>query len=98
MAASIGRGVTFHLQAPFQTRWDMIGYQRRTAQSSRKSWRKIGFALLTEKIASKVWTTTKWAIYEGDVPITLALRSIFGVENDRVVEKPGLQKHGLGSD
>ena len=34
-------------------------------------------ALLTEKIASKVWTTTKWAIYEGDVPITLALRSIF---------------------
>ena len=37
-----------------------------------------GSALLTEKIASKVWTTMTWAVYEVDVPTLRALRSIFG--------------------
>ena len=34
--------------------------------------------LLTEKIASKMSTTTTWAVYDGDVPIMQALRSILG--------------------
>ena len=34
----------------------------------RKSWRMMGLQLLTEKIASKIWTSMTWAVYEGDVP------------------------------
>ena len=30
---------------------------------------KMGLPLLTEKIASKIWTTMTWAVYDGDVPI-----------------------------
>ena len=37
-----------------------------------------------------------WAVYDGDVPIMLALRSILGVENDRLVEKPSLVVNGVG--
>ena len=37
----------------------------------------MGLPLLTEKIASKIWSTT-WAVYDGDVPILLALRSMLG--------------------
>ena len=40
----------------------LIGYQRRTAQSLRKSWKKMGLPLLPEKIASKIWTTMIWAV------------------------------------
>ena len=43
------------------------GYRKRTAQSLRKSWWKMGLPLLTEKIA-----------YEGDVPIMWSLRSVLG--------------------
>ena len=43
-----------------------------------KTWRKMGLPLSTEKIASKIWTTTTWAVYDGDVTIMLALRSILG--------------------
>ena len=33
--------------------------RQRTAQSSRKSWRKMGLLLL------KIWTPMTWAVYEG---------------------------------
>ena len=46
-----------------------VGHTKRNAQSLRKSWRKMGLLLLTEKIASKIWTTMTWAVYECDVPI-----------------------------
>ena len=49
-----------------------VGYRKRTAQSLRLSWRKMGLLLPTEKI----WTTMTWAVFEGGVPITRALRSI----------------------
>ena len=55
-----------------------VEYRNRTAQSLRKSWRKIGLPLLTEKIASKIWTAVTWAVYEGDVPIMRALLSMLG--------------------
>ena len=32
--------------------------------------------MLTEKIASKIWTTMTWAACDGDVPIMLALRTV----------------------
>ena len=38
----------------------------------------MGLPLLTEKIANKIWTTVTWAVYDGDVPIMLALRAILG--------------------
>ena len=60
----------------------------------------MGLPLLTEKIASKNSTTMTWAVYDGDVPTMLALRSRLewrtgssfqtGVENNCVVEKPVL--------
>ena len=39
---------------------------------------------------NKIWNRMTWAVYEGDVSILLALRSISGVENFRLVEKPSL--------
>ena len=51
-------------------------YKIRTSRFQKNSWRKIGVLLLTEKIASKIWTTMTWAVNDGDVPIMLALRSI----------------------
>ena len=37
---------------------------------------KMGLPLLTEKIVDKIWMTTNWATYDGNVPILKALRSI----------------------
>ena len=47
----------------------------------------MGLPLLTGTIASKIWITMTWAVYDGDVPIMLALRSIVAWRNDRLVEK-----------
>ena len=44
----------------------------------RVCWRKMVPPLLSEKIAYKIWTTMRWAVYDGDVPIMLALRSLLG--------------------
>ena len=38
--------------------------------------KKMGLPLLMEKIASKKWRTKTWAVYDGDYPIVLAIRSI----------------------
>ena len=35
-----------------------------------------GLAAVDRKSASEIWTTVTWAVYEGDVPIMRALRSI----------------------
>ena len=40
-----------------------VGCRKRTAQTLRTSWRKMGLPLLTDKIASKLWTTMTWAVY-----------------------------------
>ena len=45
--------------------------------------------LLTEKTASKFWTTTMWAVYDGDVPI-------MRVENDCVMENSVLLVYDVG--
>ena len=74
-----------------------VTYRIRTSRSMRTIWKKMGLPLLTEKIASKMWTTMTWAVYDGDVPIILALRSILGLENNCVVEKPVLLVYGVGS-
>ena len=37
-----------------------------------------GLLLLTDKIASKIWTTMTWAVCEGDVSIMRVLRSTLG--------------------
>ena len=60
---------------PHET-WE--GYKTRTSRFMRVCWRKMGLPLLTEKIASKIWTTTTWAVFDGDVPVLQALRSILG--------------------
>ena len=73
-----------------------VGCRRRTSESLRRSCRKMGLPLLTQKIAREIWTTVTWAVYNGDVPIMLALRSLFGVENDRLVEKLGILVYGVG--
>ena len=53
-----------------------VGHKIRTSRFMRLCWRKMGLPLLTEKIANKVWTTMTWAVYDGDVPVMLALRSL----------------------
>ena len=55
-----------------------VTHKIRTSRFMRVCWREMGLPLLTEKIANKIWTTMTWAVYEGDVPIMLALRSILG--------------------
>ena len=65
-----------HLQASHEAGRTRLGYRKRTAQSFRKSWRKIGLPLLTEKIGSKISTSMTWAVYVGDVSTMRALRSI----------------------
>ena len=55
-----------------------VGYRKRTAQTLRISWWKMGLPLLTEKIASKIWTAMTSAVYEGDVSNLRALRSSLG--------------------
>ena len=64
-----------------------VGYKLRTSRFIRVCWRKVGLPQMTEKIANKIWTTMTWAVYDGDVPIMLARRSILGKENDCMVEK-----------
>ena len=46
-----------------------IGYRQRTALSLRVKWRKMGLPTLAEKVVDKNWTTTNWAINDGEVPI-----------------------------
>ena len=41
-----------------------VGYRKRTLEMLQNSWRKMGLPLLTEKIASKIWTTMTWVVYE----------------------------------
>ena len=55
-----------------------VGYKIRTSRFMRVCWRKMGLPLLKENIASEIWTSMTWAVYDGDVPIMLALRSILG--------------------
>ena len=38
----------------------------------------MGLPSLTEKIASKIWTTMTWAVHDGDVLVVQAVRSILG--------------------
>ena len=39
---------------------------------------KMGLPLLTEKVAGEIWIAVTWAVFDCDVPIMLALRSILG--------------------
>ena len=55
-----------------------VTHKIRTSRFVGTCWKKMGLPLLTEKIASKFWTTVMWAVYDGDVPIMMALRSILG--------------------
>ena len=59
---------------------------------------KDGLAAVERKIASEIWTTVIWTVYEDNVPPDNAGASHCGVENDLVVWKPGLLKHCMGSD
>ena len=55
-----------------------VTHKIRTSRFMRTCWRKVGLPLLTHKIADKIWTTMTWAVYDGDVPVMLALRSLSG--------------------
>ena len=49
-----------------------------TAYSLRIMWRKLGLPTMVEKVVDKMWTTLNWAIDDGEVPVTRALRSTLG--------------------
>ena len=51
----------------------------RTSRFVRICWRKMGLPLLSHKIADKIWTTMTCAVFDGDVPVMLALRSLLGL-------------------
>ena len=57
-----------------------VTHKIRTSRFMRVCWRKMGLPLLSNKIADEIWTTMTWAVYDGDVPVTLALRSLLGGE------------------
>ena len=83
---------TSHLQASHEAG----GHRTRTAKFQRKSWRKMGLPLLTEKIANNIWTTLTWAVYEGDVPIMPAFRSIFGWRTAAWWRSRASKENGVG--
>ena len=55
-----------------------VTYKIRPSRFMGICWRKMGLPLLSHKIARKIWTTMTWAVYDGDVTVMLALRSLFG--------------------
>ena len=54
----------------------------------------MGLPLLSHKIAHKFWTTMTWAVYDGDVPVMLALRSLLGWRTTAWI----LMEHGVGPE
>ena len=58
----------------------------------------MGLPLLTENSGSKICITMTWAVYDGDVFYYAGSSLHPGVENDCMVEKPGLLGHGMGPD
>ena len=75
MEATILR-LTF--RARMNTGGNWVNHRKRTAHSLRVKWKKVGLPLLTEKIVDKNWTTANWAVYDGEVPVLKALRSMLG--------------------
>ena len=67
----------YHLQTPQIADETLVTHKIKTSRFVRICWRKMGLPLLAEKFASKNWTTVTCAVYDGDVPIMLALRSIW---------------------
>ena len=67
-----------HLQTSHEAGRNLGELQNKNIAVHEGLWRKKGLPLLTEKITNKIWTTMTGAVYDGDVPIMLALRSIFG--------------------
>ena len=55
-----------------------VTYKIRTSRFMRICWRKMGLPLLPHKIGDKFWTTMTWAVYDGNVLVMLALRSLLG--------------------
>ena len=53
------------------------GFKIKTSRFMRLCWQKTGLPL-TEKIENKIWTTMTWAVYDGDVSVLLAMRSLLG--------------------
>ena len=66
------------LRLTFRRDETWVGCKIRTSRFMSLCWRKMGLPLLTEKIADKIWTTMTWDVYDGDVPVMLALRSLLG--------------------
>ena len=64
---------TSHLQASHEARRNKGGLENKNSIFFTKKLEDDGLPLLTEKIANKIWATMTWAVYEGDVPIMLAL-------------------------
>ena len=55
---------------------DWVEYRKRTSGRMRAKWRKMQLATTAQKNVEKVWKTVAWAVYDGDVPVMKALRSI----------------------
>ena len=56
-----------------------VTYKIRTSRFMRICWRKVGLPLLSHNVADKIWTTMTWAVFDGGVPVMLALRSLLGL-------------------
>ena len=57
---------------------EWVACKARTARMLRTRWKKLGLPSLAELCAEKVWKTIGWAVYEGEVPVLKALRSVIG--------------------
>ena len=58
--------------------YSSVGHRQRTAHSLRIEWRKMGLPTMAEKVGDKIWMTMNWAIYDGELPVMGALRSVLG--------------------
>ena len=73
---------------------EWVEYEKRTSSETRAAWRKMNPPTVAEKNAEKVWKTVAWAIYDGDVLVMKALRSILRWwDCDLVDEQEGV--HGV---
>ena len=50
----------------------------------------MGLSSLAEMCADKVWKTIAWAVYEGEVPVLKAQRSVIGWRTTALEAQVGL--------
>ena len=66
------------LRVGIRTGGTWVEYRKRTSQATWTKWTKLNLPTMAETNSDHIWKAMSWAAYDGDVPVTRALRSILG--------------------